>query len=770
MPLDIPALLASLTLAEKAALTSGSDFWHSEGIERLGIPGVMLTDGPHGLRKQAGDTEELGLHDSVPATCFPTAATLASTWDPDLLRRVGEALGAQARAERVAVLLGPGVNIKRSPLCGRNFEYFSEDPLLAGVLAAALVQGIQSQGVGASLKHFAVNNQETDRMRISVDVDERTLREIYLPAFEHVVRTAQPWTVMCAYNRVNGVYASQHRELLTGILRDEWGFDGVVVSDWGAVDERVPALLAGLDLEMPASGGATDAELVAAVEAGTLDEAVLDVAVTRMLTLLDRTWSAHAGEPEGPAGYDAAAHHALAREAAAAGAVLLVNDGLLPLRPAPGDALAVIGEFARTPRYQGAGSSLVNPTRLDDALTALRAGVPEGVDVRFAPGFRLDGAPEAAGAGTDDGQLLAEAVDAARAASAVLLFLGLPPAEETEGLDRTRLDLPAGQLRLLDAVAAVNPRVAVVLSNGAVVTTGWSGSAGVSAVLECWLGGQAGGSAVADVVLGRVNPSGRLAETVPLRLEDTPAFGNWPGEEGQVRYGEGVLVGYRYYDTCRREVAFPFGHGLSYTTFRYADLAVEPLGQPLGQPGVPGGDGGGLRVTVTVTNTGGVAGREVVQVYLQPAGAGGPRPRALAGFAAVTLAPGESRKVVVDVERRRLAYWSVRSHAWVVEGGVCQVAVGSSSRDLRAVTEIEVAGDGVRPPLTETSTLVEWLADPVGGPLLREAFQVGEHDPLPGPLGDPEMFAILGSVPLRKLVGFGMGVDRTQLDGLLQRV
>jgi beta-glucosidase len=742
MPLDIPALVAGLTLAEKAALTSGADFWFTEPVERLGIPSVMLTDGPHGLRKQATDTATVGLTTSVPATCFPTAAALASSWDRDLLRRVGRALGAEARAEGVAVLLGPGINIKRSPLCGRNFEYFSEDPLLAGELAAAMVEGVQSQGVGTSLKHYAANNQETDRMRISADVDERTLREIYLPAFERVVRQARPWTVMAAYNRVNEVYASQHRELLTDILRAEWGFDGVVVSDWGAVDERVPALAAGLDLEMPASGGATDAEIVEAVETGLLDEKVLDQAVGRVLTLLDRVLPALAD----PGGYDRGAHHALAREAAAAGTVLLCNDGLLPLTPHPGDTIAVIGEFARTPRYQGAGSSLVHPTRLDDALSALRAAVPAGVDVRFAPGFTLP-----AGFGGDDGphgaaeatRLRAEAVQVAAAATSVLLFLGVPAAQESEGADRTHLDLPAEQLRLLEEVAAATPRVAVVLANGSVVTTGWSGRA--AAVMECWLGGQGAGSAVADVVLGRVDPSGRLAETIPLRLADTPAYLHWPGEEGHARYGEGVFVGYRYYDTVGRDVAFPFGHGLSYTTFGYTDLSVAAAA------------GGGLNVTVTVTNTGSRAGREVVQVYLSDLAASVARPvRELAGFDTVDLAPGESRRVTVPVERRRLAFWSVRAHAWVVESGSVEVAVGASSRDLRLRAIVEVTGDDVRFPLTTSSTLEEWLADPDGGPRLRRLLGVPDGVPPSDVFGGPELWVMIRAMPLRKLATFGL--------------
>ena len=505
-PLDIPALLAALTLDEKAELLDGADFWRTQSVDRLGVPGVMVTDGPHGLRKQAGESDHVGLNDSVPATCFPPAAGLASTWNPELLTRIGEALGRECRAEQVAVLLGPGVNMKRSPLCGRNFEYFSEDPLLAGELGAALVNGIQSQGVGASLKHFAANNQETDRMTVSADVDERTLREIYFPAFERVVRQAQPWTVMCSYNKINGTYASEDPWLLTRVLRDEWGFEGLVVSDWGAVNRRDAAVAAGLDLEMPSSGGSGTRVILEAVKAGTLSEAEVDLAVTRVLTLLDRALPALA---EGQT-FDADAHHALAREAAAASAVLLKNEGaILPLDPATGGTVAVIGEFARRPRFQGAGSSQVNPTRVDNALDALRAGTSR--EVTFAPGFVIESE-------TADPALVEEAVRTAAGADVVVLFLGLPPSYESEGYDRDHMDLPAHQVALLHAVADANPRVVVVLSNGSAVTVApWQDRA--QAVLEGWLLGQAGGAATADLLLGAAEPAGRLAETVPVRFE-----------------------------------------------------------------------------------------------------------------------------------------------------------------------------------------------------------------------------------------------------------
>ncbi len=625
-PRDPKAVAGALSLEQKASLTSGHGFWHTTSAP--GVPAILLTDGPHGVRKQAGSGDHVGLHDSVPATCFPPAVTLGSTWDASLLERVGAALGEEAQAQGVGVLLGPGINIKRSPLCGRNFEYLSEDPLVSGVLGAALVRGLQSQGVGASLKHFAANNQETDRLRVSADIDERPLREIYLRAFQRVVQSAHPWTVMCSYNRVNGVYSSENPWLLTTVLRDEWGFDGLVMSDWGAVNDRVVGVEAGLDLEMPASGGRTDAQLVAAVRDGRLDEAVLDTAAGRLVTLVDRV----VGAARPGATYDGDAHHALAREAAGAGIVLLRNENdVLPL--APSTAVAVIGEFARSPRYQGAGSSMVNPTRLDDALEAIREAATGNVS--FAPGFVLDGAPPS---GSD---LVGEAVTAAAAADVAVVFLGLPAAYESEGFDRTDIELPPDQVVLLDAVLAVNPRTVVVLANGGVVRL--SGFADrVPAILEGWLLGQAGGSAVADVLYGAVNPSGRLAETVPVRLEDTPAYLNFPGEHGQVRYGEGLFVGYRWYDARRMQVSFPFGHGLSYTTFDYGGLTATP------------DQAGGFVARMTVTNTGSRDGHEVVQLYASVPGSAVVRPdRELVAFEKVWVAAGRSVDVELRVARER---------------------------------------------------------------------------------------------------------------------
>jgi len=724
--------ISDLSLEEKASLTSGADFWRTTAVDRAGIPSIMLTDGPHGLRKQAGDTDHLGIAASVPATCFPPAVGLGSSWDADLAERVGTALGVESAIEDVAVILGPGINIKRSPLCGRNFEYFSEDPVVSAVMGAALVRGIQSQGVGASLKHFAANNQETDRLRVSSDVDPRPLREIYLRAFQRVVQDARPWTVMCSYNRINGVYASEDPWLLTSVLRDDWGFDGLVMSDWGAVNDRVAGVIAGLDLEMPSSGGRTDAQLVEAVRNGALDERALDRVAQRVVDLVTRAQAREAR----PGPLDVEAHHALAREAAGRCLVLLKNDGaLLPL--ARDARIAVIGEFARSPRYQGAGSSQINPTRIDSALDSISS---EAVgEVAFAPGFALDGTGDAAA-------LRAEAVAAASAAEVAVVFLGVPDDEESEGFDRQHMELPADQLRLLEEVAAANRSTVVVLSNGGAVTLPFDES--VPAIVEGWLLGQAGGSATADVLFGTVNPSGKLTETIPLRLEDTPAFGNFPGEHGHVRYGEGLFVGYRWYDERESAVAYPFGHGLSYTRFDYGEVSARVR------------DDGDIAVTVPVGNVGEVAGREVVQVYVSLPGSSVQRPpRELKGFAVLALEPGETATAEVVVRREDLAYWDVRVHRWVVEPGTYRIEAGASSRDLRASTDLALDGDDVVLPLSLASSFEEVLAHPVAGPLLSNALEAR-------PGGVPtELFRLLGNFPVGRLDGFPL--PRRELEQII---
>jgi len=736
--------LDSLTVDEKAALLSGADFWHTAALEAHGVPSIMLTDGPHGLRKQRGSGDHLGLGDSVPATCFPPAVAMGSSWDVDLIRRVGEAIGTEAAIEDVAVVLGPGVNIKRTPLCGRNFEYFSEDPIVAGVLGAAMVNGIQSRGVGASLKHFAVNNQETDRMRVSADVDPRPLREIYLRAFGRVVTDAHPWTVMCSYNRVNGVYASEDRWLLTTVLREEWGFDGVVVSDWGAVDDRVRALAAGLDLEMPGSRGVTTAQLLAAVADGSLDPAALDAAAARMLALVGRT-GARAPEP-GPLDVDA--HHALAREAAGRSIVLLKNEGgLLPLSPHAD--IAVIGAFAAAPRYQGAGSSMINPTRLDRAVDEIRA-MASG-SVTHAAGF--DTAVDASE--TEAARLLDEAVAAATGADVAVVFLGLPARLESEGYDRDDVDLPANQLAVLRAVVDANPNTVVVLSNGGVVTLPFA--ADVPAILEGWLLGQAGGGATADVLFGVVNPSAKLTETIPLRLADSPAHLDFPGEFSHVRYGEGLFVGYRWYDARDLDVAHPFGHGLSYTTFEYGPATASSLAD------------GDVEVALTVTNTGPVAGREIVQLYSSLPGATTQRPpRELKAFASVPLEAGETREVTLTVRRRDLAYWDIRVDAWIVEGGTYAFDVAASSRDVRSTVHVEVPGDPVAVPLSRASSIGEVLADPAAGPILLAAMaeMTGDAPAAVMPEG-VDLSKLLDSFPIGRVTMFGADVDPAMIDALL---
>ncbi|MDY0985182.1 glycoside hydrolase family 3 C-terminal domain-containing protein [Microbacterium sp. CFBP9023] len=745
---------SDLTLEEKASLTSGADFWTTKAIDRVGLPSIMMTDGPHGLRKQSGGTDHLGLSSSVPATCFPPAVGIGSSFDPELIERVGAAIGVEAAIEDVAIVLGPGINIKRSPLCGRNFEYFSEDPIVSGTLGAASVRGVQSQGVGTSLKHFAANNQEFDRMRASSDVDPRPLHEIYLRGFERVVKDAQPWTVMCSYNRINGVYASEDPWLLTQVLRDDWGFDGLVVSDWGAVNDRVAGVAAGLDLEMPSSGGRTDAQLVAAVRAGELAESVLDTAADRAIDLVRKAQRRPA--VSGPLDVDA--HHALAREAAGRSIVLLKNDGdLLPL--APEQRIAVIGAFATEPRFQGAGSSLINPTRVDKALDELRA--IGGDDVAYAPGFAVEGGDTAAsGRSADD--LRAEAVAAASAADVAVVFLGLPAAEESEGFDREHIDLPAAQLAVLDAVIETNPATVVVLSNGGVVALPFADR--VPAIVETWLLGQAGGGAVADVLYGAVNPSGKLTETVPVRVEDNPSFGSFPGEFGHVRYGEGVLVGYRWYDAKGLDVTFPFGHGLSYTAFSYGEATVDAA------------ENGDIAVRVDVTNTGTRDGREIVQVYAAPVSSVVQRaPRELKAFASVAIDAGETRTVELVIRREDLAYWDVRVDRWIVEPGEYRIDVAASSRDIRSTATVEVAGDAVSLSLTMNSSIGDVMAHPVAGPIMMGALggflgELSGADSSAASMmpNDEAMEKMMASFPIGRLIGFpGVDVTHEQVEELL---
>ena len=747
-PDDPTADTSHLPLEQRAALGGGASFWRTKAAP--GVEAVSMSDGPHGVRYQSGAGDHLGFGASDPATCFPPAVGLAQSWDPDLAHRVGSALADEAQAAGLGVLLGPGINVKRDPRCGRNFEYFSEDPHLSGVLASAWVHGLQSGGVGASLKHFAVNNQEHDRMRTSAEVDGRTLREIYLRAFERVVRDARPWTVMCSYNRINGVYASQNRWLLTDVLRDAWGFDGLVVSDWGAVADRVAAVEAGLDLQMPGATAGDDADVVAAVTDGRLAEAAVDRAANAVAQLSARV---AAGRREVTVDVDA--HHALAREAAGRSVVLLKNDDdLLPIDPRRD--VAVIGAFAREPRFQGGGSSHVTPTRVDSPLDELRGRIDGRVT--FAEGFGLADAGTDADAGES---LRAEAVRVARAADVAVIFAGLAASQESEGFDRDDIDLPADQLDLIAEVSAAQPNTVVVLSAGVVLRLA-PVHAAARAVLGGALLGQAGGGGIADVLTGAVNPSGRLAETVPLRLQDAPSFPHFHGEHSRVRYGEGIFVGYRGYDVREQAVLYPFGHGLSYTTFEYSDLALSTAAD-------------GVDVVVTVRNAGRRAGREVVQVYASvPESSMSRAPRELVGFGSVDLAAGESATVSIRVEQRDLAYWHDRWDRWVVEGGTYRISAGASSRDLRVEADVEIAGDSVRQDFDAESTIGELMSYPAGAKVLEEVLASF------GPLGEDggeslgvDMVRMAASIPIGRAVrsfgGGGPGDLQALLDSINSR-
>lgn len=649
-------LINQMTLEEKAGLCSGEDYWHFKSIDRLGIPEIMVTDGPHGLRKQAVDKESAGVSNSYPAVCFPTAATTACSWDPDLLYEMGQALGDECRKEKVSVLLGPGVNIKRSPLCGRNFEYFSEDPYLAGKVGASFVNGVQSKGIGTSLKHFAANNQEKRRMTVSTVADERTLREIYLAPFETTVREAQPWTVMNAYNRLNGVYCAENKWLLTDVLRDEWGFKGIVITDWGAENDRVDGLIAGQEVEMPSSGGLNDKKIVEAVRNGTLDEKVLDERVDKVIDIILRS-----KETLGDYTYDTAEHHELARKVAGQSMVLLKNDdNILPLKK--DITVAVIGEMARSPRYQGAGSSQINPIKIDCAFDSL---IEAGVKTIYAAGYdkRTDE--------VNDG-LIKDACRIAEKADVALLFIGLTDSYESEGYDRNHMRLPNSHNALVDAVAKVNPNTVVVLSGGSTVEMPWLSKA--KGLLNAFLGGEASGAAIADILTGKVNPSGKLSETYPLALSDNPSYKYFPGTEVTTEYRESIFVGYRYYDKAEKEVLFPFGYGLSYTEFKYSALKLNKKKM---------NDTDELTVSFKVKNVGKVDGAEVCQVYVSaPDSDIFKAKKELKGFKKVFLKAGEETTVTVTLDKRAFAYYNVNIHDWHVESGKYEILVGSSSRDI----------------------------------------------------------------------------------------
>lgn len=757
MKRDLKALVAQMTLEEKAGMCSGLDFWRLKGVERLGIPSIMVTDGPHGLRKQQGNSDHLGLFESVPATCFPSAAGMASSWDRELLQQVGKALGEECQAEDVAVLLGPGANIKRSPLCGRNFEYFSEDPYLSSEMAASHIQGVQSEGVGTSLKHFAVNNQEHRRMTVDAIVDERTLREIYLASFEGAVKKAQPWTVMSSYNKINGAYASENEWLLTNILKEEWGHEGIVVTDWGANNERVAGLTAGNELEMPGNGGVGDKQIVEAVQSGKLSEEALDRAVERLLRII--FMSVDSKKPN--ASYNQAEHHQLARKVAAESMVLLKNEaGLLPLGKQR--KLAVIGAFAEKPRYQGGGSSHIRPTQIDQPLAELRKLAGNSTEIVYAQGYVID-------SDENDPALLDEAKQAAGAAEAVIIFAGLPDRYESEGYDRTHLRMPANQEQLIEAIAEVQSNVIVVLMNGSPIEMPWIERA--QAVLEAYLGGQAVGGAIADLLFGKSNPSGKLAETFPQKLSDNPSFLNFPGEGDRVEYREGIFVGYRYYDTKQVQPLFPFGHGLSYTSFDYSDVKLSSKQIR---------DNEELEVQVTVTNTGERAGKETVQLYVRDVESSVNCPsKELKGFAKVALEPGQSETVTIKLDKRAFAYYNVQLGDWHVETGDFELLIGRSSADMILTETVHVTSTTVVPLIVHRNTTIgDLLNDPrkaeIAQTLLKQ-FEQGlgmSAEAASSEDGMGDMFAaMMKFMPLRNLTAFSQGkFSEEMLDSLITQL
>jgi len=705
---DIQNLIAQMTVEEKASLCSGLDFWHLKGIERLGIPSIMVTDGPHGLRKQADENDQIGLEDSIPATCFPTASALAATWNRELVHQVGEALGEECLEEKVGVILGPGVNIKRSPLCGRNFEYFSEDPYLTGEMAKSHINGVQSKGVGTSLKHYAVNNQEYRRMVIDAVVDERALREIYLAGYKIAVKEAQPWTVMCAYNKVNGTYCAEHETLMTGILKEEWGHEGLVITDWGAMNDRVEGLKAGVELEMPGAPNGNDAMIVAAVRSGELDEAVLDRSVERILTMIFKAEETLSQDFV----YDREDHHTLARRVAGEGAVLLKNEaGILPLQK--GAKIALLGGFARKPRYQGAGSSLMNPTQLDNLYDEMVKLVGAG-QLTYAPGYTEKGdQPDAA--------LIAEALEAVQGSDVAVICAGLTDLYEVEGIDRQHMKMPPGQDALIEAIAAAHPKVVVVLSNGSPVEMPWE--ADVSAILEGYLGGQAGAGALADILFGKVNPSGKLAETFPLRLEDNPSHPYFPGGPATVEYRESIYVGYRYYDTVGQEVLYPFGHGLSYTTFEYSDLKLSQVQISEAET---------LTVSLRVRNTGSFAGKEIVQLYVRDVESTVFRPdKELKGFTKVELQPGEECDVAIELNQRAFAAYYPDLKDWHTESGTFEILAGASAGDIRLSASVELISTQPAAPAVDRHKLAAYYDFPKDSPVCQADFEALLGKPVP---------------------------------------
>lgn len=754
MERNLKKLVSQITLEEKAGMCSGLDFWHLKGVERLGIPSVMVSDGPHGLRKQDEAADHLGINDSIKAVCFPPAVLSACSFDRELMHTFGDAIGKEAQANDLSVVLGPAVNIKRSPLCGRNFEYYSEDPYLAGETAAAFINGVQAHHVGTSIKHFAANNQEFNRMSCSSNADERTLREIYLSAFETAVKKSQPYTVMCSYNKINGTFASENPWLLTDVLRDEWGFEGYVMSDWGAVNDRVAGLKAGLELEMPSSGGINDREIVSAVQNGTLDEAVLDQAVERMLKIIF-TYTDHREDQE----FTLEADHALAKQIAEESMVLLKNDSILPLNDE--EKIVFIGEFAAKPRYQGGGSSHINSYRVSSILDS----ITEKTNVTYVKGFQAD-------SDIYDEDLAGEAIEAAKNADKVVIFAGLPDSFESEGYDRTHMRLPNCQNRLIDEILAVQSQVIVVLHNGSPVEMPWLSK--VKGLLEAYLGGQAVGEALADILFGKVNPSGKLAETIPYKLSDNPSYLSF-GDGEDVEYSEGIFVGYRYYDTKEMPVAFPFGYGLSYTTFAYSNLRISQKELS---------DADTITVSADVTNTGDREGKEIVQLYVRDLTGTVRRPlKELKGYDKVSLKPGETKTVSFTLDYRSFAWYNTRLSDWYAASGDYEILIAASSQDVRLTEQVHLTTGKVLPlNVHANTTLGELLSDErtkalglefkkrmdtfFGAPAISDE---EESSSAKEAISDEMNNAMVASMPLRNVVTFGL-LGREELENLLNEM
>ncbi len=748
--MDIKKIIKNMTLEEKASLCSGRDFWHTKAVKSQNIPELEVSDGPHGLRRQTLKDDHVGNSESIKAVCFPTACATAASFDRALVQKMGKAIGNECQAEGVNTILGPAVNIKRSPLCGRNFEYFSEDPYLAAQLAGAMIRGVQSRNVGTSIKHFAANNQEYRRLTASANIDERTMREIYLAAFEGAVKEAKPWTIMCSYNKVNGTHMSENKKYLTGILRNEWGYEGVVMSDWGAVKDRVKGLDAGMDLEMPGSYGINDREIVEAVQSGRLSEAVLDRAVERILNWVEQCGS---HKPKSPS-WDKEADHELAGRIEEECAVLLKNEGgVLPLDK--NDTIAFIGRFAKAPRFQGGGSSHINAFRVTSVMDAAKG---KGHDIVYADGYS-DKPDEI------DHTLITKAVNAAKKSDVAVIFAGLPDVYESECYDRKHMRLPECQDILIGEVLKVQPNVVVVLHNGSPVEMPWADD--VKGILEMYLGGQNVGSAEYSLLFGKANPSGRLPETFPLKLEDNPSYLNFPGYRDQVNYAEGVFVGYRYYDYKKMDVRFPFGHGLSYTTYKYANLKVSKRKIK---------DTDTLEVSVDVTNIGRMSGKETVQLYVAPLTNGIQRPlRELKAFEKVALKAGETKTVSFSLEKRAFAYYNVEISDWHVESGDYNIEIGSSSRNILLSKKINVESTVPLPVrFDEDTTYDVFLKDPeltaLLEPVLDSHKHVHEKKETRSEAISAEMDASsLDSSPLRTVIGFGEGdFDHERLRRIIQ--